>query len=140
MELRVVSCFVPLLQITRDEPIHKRRKIFTSNEKSGSQKCFGTLGDALALSQRRHTVARQSPSSRASPGWHASPIPEEELERDKGYVWYLPHFGVYHPKKPSKVRVVFDASAEFEGMSLNKVLLSGPDLTNSLLGVLMHFS
>ena len=51
---------------------------------------------------------------------HASPIPEEELERDKGYVWYLPHFGVYHPKKPSKVRVVFDASAEFERMSLNK--------------------
>jgi hypothetical protein len=70
---------------------------------------------------------------------HASPVPEQELERDDGCVWYLPHFGVYHPKKPSNVRVVFDASAEFEGISLNKVLLPGPDLTNSLLGVLIRF-
>ena len=70
---------------------------------------------------------------------HGSPVPAEELEKERGCVWYLPHFGVYHPKKPSKVRVVFDASAEFEGMSLNKVLLPGPNLANSLLGVLICF-
>ncbi|XP_026119086.1 uncharacterized protein LOC113098285 [Carassius auratus] len=54
-------------------------------------------------------------------------------------VWYLPLFGVYHPKKPNKIRVVFDSSAPFEGVSLNSVLLTGPDLNNSLLGVLMRF-
>lgn len=53
--------------------------------------------------------------------------------------WYLPHFGVYHPPKPDKIRVVFDSATETDGMSLNKMLLSGPGLTNSLLGVLIRF-
>lgn len=54
-------------------------------------------------------------------------------------VWYLPIFGVYHPHKPGKIRVVFDSSARFEGVSLNEVLLQGPNLNNSLLGVLLRF-
>lgn len=53
--------------------------------------------------------------------------------------WYLPIFGVYHPRKPSQIRVVFDSSARYEGASLNQVLLPGPNLTNDLLGVLMRF-
>ena len=53
--------------------------------------------------------------------------------------WYLPTFGVYHPQKPNQIRVVFDSSAECEGTSLNDVLLSGPDLNNTLLGVLLRF-
>ena len=57
----------------------------------------------------------------------------------KGKVWYLPHHAVYHPKKPNKVRVVFDCSARFEGVSLNDRLLQGPDLTSSLIGVLLRF-
>ena len=56
-----------------------------------------------------------------------------------GELWYLPHFGVYHPKKPTQIRVVFDSSAEYEGVSLNKELLPGPDMMNSLLGVLIRF-
>ncbi len=53
--------------------------------------------------------------------------------------WYLPFFGVYHPKKPNQIRVVFDSSAQFQGLSLNRVLLTGPDLNNTLLGVLIRF-
>ena len=53
--------------------------------------------------------------------------------------WYLPLFGIYHPKKPTQIRGVFDASAKYQGVSLNDFLLSGPELTNSLLGVLMRF-
>lgn len=52
---------------------------------------------------------------------------------------YLPIFGVYHPQKPGQIRVVFDSSAQYQGVSLNSVLLSGPDLNNSLLGVLLRF-
>ena len=53
--------------------------------------------------------------------------------------WYLPAFGVYHPQKPGQIRVVFDSSAQKQGISLNDVLLSGPDLNNSLQGVLLRF-
>lgn len=70
---------------------------------------------------------------------HASPVPSDEVEAQNGQVWYLPHFGVYHPKKPTQIRVVFDSSAEFDDVSLNKELLPGPDLANSLLGVLIRF-
>ena len=50
--------------------------------------------------------------------------------------WYLPHHGVYYPKKPVKIRVVFDFSADYKGRCLNKELLSGPD---QIVGVLLRF-
>lgn len=53
--------------------------------------------------------------------------------------WYLPMFGVYHPKKKDKTRVVFDTSAQCMGMSLNKMLMSRPDLNYSLIEILMRF-
>ena len=59
--------------------------------------------------------------------------------RDDQECWYLPIFGVYHPKKPDRIRGVFDSSAQFKGVSLNDVLMSGPDQTNNLLGVLLRF-
>lgn len=47
--------------------------------------------------------------------------------------WYLPMFGVNHPKKPSSIRVVFDSSARYGGVSLNDVLMKGPDRTQRAL-------
>ena len=38
-----------------------------------------------------------------------------------------------------KIRVVFDCSARFNGVSLNKSLMSGPDLTNQIVGVITRF-
>ena len=35
--------------------------------------------------------------------------------------------------------MVFDASSVYQGMSLNNLLLSGPDLNNTLIGVLTRF-
>ena len=63
----------------------------------------------------------------------------EKAPKQYERAWYIPHHGVYHPRKPEKLRVVFDCSAEFQGHSLNRHLLQGPDLTNSLTGVLCHF-
>ena len=70
---------------------------------------------------------------------HASYIPKEQLQTTPDQVWYLSHFDVHHPKKPEQIRVVFDCSAAFDNKSLNKLLLQGPDLMNSLIGVLMRF-
>ena len=70
---------------------------------------------------------------------HAAKLTSGELLPTEGkFVWYLPHHPVFHPRKPGKVRVVFDCAAKF-GVSLNDMLLQGPDLNNSLIGVLMRF-
>ena len=69
---------------------------------------------------------------------YAARIPDQELVCEEGRKWYIPHHGVYHPQK-KKIRVVFDCAAEYRGTSLNKELIQGPDLTNSLVGVLMRF-
>ena len=63
---------------------------------------------------------------------------EAPVLAQEGVKLYIPHHGVYHPKK-NKIRVVFDCSARFKGTSLNDHLLSGPNLTNNLVGVLCRF-
>ena len=70
---------------------------------------------------------------------HAQTMTEEETEATTPKTWYLPHHAVLNPNKPGKVRVVFDAASEFGGFSLNDNLLSGPDLLNNLVGILMRF-
>ena len=57
----------------------------------------------------------------------------------QGKTWFIPHHGVYHPSKPGKIRIAFDCSAEYDGVSVNKRLLSGPDLTNQIVGILVKF-
>ena len=70
---------------------------------------------------------------------YAEPVPVEELTCAEGRTWYVPHHGVYHPKKPTKIHVVFDCSAEHKGETLNRHLLQAPDLTNNLTAVLCRF-
>lgn len=67
---------------------------------------------------------------------YAEEVPNSDVENETA--WYIPHHGVYNSQK-KKLRVVFDCSAKFKGKSLNDILLQGPDLTNSLLGVLLRF-
>ncbi len=52
-------------------------------------------------------------------------VPTTELEVDGRCIWYLPHHGVYHPKK-NQTRVVFDCSSIFGGYSLNQILMQSP--------------
>ena len=67
---------------------------------------------------------------------YAREVPVESIPGD--VVWYLPHHAVKHPRK-GKVHVVFDCAAKTKGLLLNDVLLQGPGLANSLVGVLPRF-
>ena len=54
-------------------------------------------------------------------------------------VWYLPYHPVINVNKPEKLRVVFDCTAAYKGISLNSQLLQGSDLVTSLVGVVIRF-
>lgn len=69
---------------------------------------------------------------------YAVKVPVKDVNRSDGKVWYIPHHGVYHPKK-KKLRIVFDCGASYQGTTLNKQLLQGPNLTSTLIGVLTRF-
>ena len=56
-----------------------------------------------------------------------------------GKTWYICCHGVFNPNKPGKIRVVFDFSIEVGGESINRNLMTEPDLTNQLIGVLIRF-
>ena len=71
---------------------------------------------------------------------------------DKGYIhkvgqtdendkmWFLPHFPVVRPEKATtKIRIVFDASATYKGVSLNQSISQGPKLQRELFDVLLRF-
>ncbi|XP_065192504.1 uncharacterized protein LOC135823588 [Sycon ciliatum] len=54
--------------------------------------------------------------------------------------WLLPHFPVLRPdKSTTKVRIVFDASARLNGVSLNDTIHQGPKLQQDLAKVLLRF-
>lgn len=63
----------------------------------------------------------------------------EEINQKDETIWYLPVFPVLDPKKPDKFRIVWDAAAEVQGVSLNSNLLTGPDLLVPLPEILLRF-
>ena len=69
---------------------------------------------------------------------YARKMSKQETHEISQRTWYLPHHPVFDDKKPGKIRLVFDAAGTCNGTSLNKVLLTGPDLLNNLVGVLLR--
>ena len=62
-------------------------------------------------------------------------VPYEEVSR-KEDCNFIPVFPI---QQKNKVRIVFDSSAKCNGKSINDSLLQGPDVKNTLLGVLIRF-
>ncbi|XP_055643410.1 uncharacterized protein LOC129779763 isoform X1 [Toxorhynchites rutilus septentrionalis] len=65
--------------------------------------------------------------------------PEELDAIVSNKVWYLPLNVVLNLNKPGKVRLVWDAAATVQGVSLNSQLLKGPDMLVSLVHVIGGF-
>jgi hypothetical protein len=54
--------------------------------------------------------------------------------------WYLPHFAVIkQDKQTTKVRIVYDAAAKYEGCSLNDEMFPGPNLQRDIVDILLNF-
>lgn len=64
---------------------------------------------------------------------------ETEKQMKNSKIWYLPLFVTFHPKKPDRLRLVFDAAAKVKGISINSMLLTGPDDMTSMVDVLRRF-
>ncbi|XP_035905110.1 uncharacterized protein LOC118509085 [Anopheles stephensi] len=71
---------------------------------------------------------------------YAHELAESELvEGAYEPVWYLPLNVVQHAKKPDKIRLVWDAAASVDGVSLNSLLLKGPDMLVPLPKIICKF-
>ena len=118
--------------------------LWADDESSLPNNYFSALVQLKSLERR----LEKTPELKAS---YAQTIKDDF---DKGYIvqvdksdcfridnpreWYLPHHPVIHPHKPGKVRRVLNG-AKFHGVSLNSTLLTGPDLLQTLIHVLMRF-
>lgn len=69
---------------------------------------------------------------------YAKKLDAKQMSRTKR-TWYLPIFVVTNANKPGKLRLVWDAAAKVDGVSLNSVLMKGPDMLCSLPSVLYAF-
>ena len=63
----------------------------------------------------------------------------DEADLETAHQWFLPHHSVFKRSNPEKCRVVFDCAAQYKGVSLNDVILQGPNFLNNLSGVLVRF-
>ncbi|XP_062707477.1 uncharacterized protein LOC134288004 [Aedes albopictus] len=59
----------------------------------------------------------------------------QELQR----IWYIPIFPVFNANKPGKLRIVWDCAAKTGNVSLNSMLVKGPDQLTPLTDVLYRF-
>ncbi|XP_046856139.1 uncharacterized protein LOC124449243 [Xenia sp. Carnegie-2017] len=67
-------------------------------------------------------------------------LSEKEVKEHKEPVHYISHHAVLWPYSTSTpVRIVFNSSATFRGHKLNDYWQKGPDLLNSLFGVILRF-
>ncbi|XP_036347582.1 uncharacterized protein LOC118756960, partial [Rhagoletis pomonella] len=70
---------------------------------------------------------------------YAKPLTPDEATVEGPRTWYLPHFAVVNPHKPQKLRIIFDAAAATNGISLNSVLLKGPEQAQPLIAIIHKF-
>ena len=114
----------------------KNEKIVFDNNRTLAEYRLERLKAKIKRDKKYHQDYLKSMEDMIHKGY-AEEVPSQNSVN--GFIYYLCHHGVYHPRKPEKLRVVFDCSATYKKQSLNSQLLQGPDLTNNLTGVLCRF-
>ncbi len=114
-------------------PFRNKNVVFPNNKQQIISR-VGSLRRQLARNPKKHAAYKKTMS------WLISSYARKaDTSMDRpGRVWRIPHHGVLEPRK-DKLRVVFDLTAQCDGVSLNTELLQGPDMANSLVGVLARF-
>ena len=73
-------------------------------------------------------------------GGVASNLDPSEIKECQGPVHYISHYEVINLKSSSTpVRIVFNSSAKFNGLSLEVHWVKGLDLMNNMLGIILRF-
>ncbi len=70
---------------------------------------------------------------------HAERVPVGEVVRRPAHTWYIPQHPVFKPNKPSKIRVVFDCAASFQGSTLNREVGTGSGPNEQISGSFVAF-
>lgn len=67
-------------------------------------------------------------------------LSKEVLQSWTGLVWYISHLIAPNPHSVSTpVRLVWNSSQKYKGLSLNDILIKGPDVLNPIRAVLLRF-
>ncbi|XP_062713378.1 uncharacterized protein LOC134290293 [Aedes albopictus] len=106
---------------------------------SMAEKRMKSLEKRLAKNQELQQNVHKQMSDYIEKGYCHKATPQELRSTERHKVWYLPLNIVLNPRKPGKVRLVWDAAAAVNGVSLNATLLKGPDLLVSLPSVISQF-
>uniref|UniRef100_A0A5S6QZV6 Peptidase aspartic putative domain-containing protein n=1 Tax=Trichuris muris TaxID=70415 RepID=A0A5S6QZV6_TRIMR len=116
----------------------KENRTNLPNNRSMAMGRFLSLCRKLRSDKTLYEQYRDAMSNLVCSGIVRAVAPTEE-NLPYGKVWYLPHKPVRHRAKPGRVRVVFDASAKFDVISLNDNLSKGPDLLCHMTTLLIRF-
>ncbi|XP_058456723.1 uncharacterized protein LOC131434094 [Malaya genurostris] len=109
------------------------------NSRPMAERRLFCLEKRLARNPELYANVRKQISDYQAKGYAHVASNSELSAIDRNRIWYLPLRVVINPKKPEKVRVVWDAAATVQGISLNSVLLKGPDLLTPLSSVLSRY-
>ncbi len=82
-----------------------------------------------------HATAYNSEIQKLEQAGYTTKLSQEVCE-SSNESWFIPHHMVTHNQKN---RIVFNCSFTYQGNNLNELLLPGPNLSSSLLGVLLRF-
>lgn len=104
-----------------------------------AEKRLMCLEKRLDRDPKLYNIVRQQIAEMQVKGYTHKATTRELAEFESDRSWFLPLGVVLNPKKPGKVRLIWDAAAKVKGVSLNTELLSGPDLLVPLLKVMFGF-
>lgn len=117
----------PLLRVKDMPKLHARKQAVMPNLRSTETRL---AKDPFKSEAYRAEIQRLKQAG------YVVEVPEQEIMEKDQESWFIPHHMVSHN---GKNRVVFNCSFSYRGKNLNNLLLPGPALGSSLLGVLLRF-